>query len=68
MSNLEKIIEAYRPYFDSYYTAENNHTFIFDGILVAEDDYYYSMRSMKDNTVRLLSCATSIEFYGFEKV
>lgn len=68
MTNLEKIIEAYRPYFDSYYIGENNHTFIFDGILVAEDDYYYSMRSMKDNTVRLLSCATSIEFYGFGKV
>ena len=68
MTNLELIIKESRPYFDHYYIGENNHTFIFDGILVAEDDYYYSMRSAKNNTVRLLSCVGSIESYGFERV
>ena len=68
MTNLDIIINQYRPYFNDIYKNEWGTAYTFEGILVAEDDYYYMLLGLNNNTPQMLSCVCDIEDYGFERV
>jgi hypothetical protein len=60
--NWRLIINESLPFFGKKYNYKGN-TYIFCGVMHAEDDYYYCM--WKDNDMQLLSCVGNIETYGF---
>lgn len=70
MSNLEKIIEEYRPHFNEIYSdTKTGSLYNFEGILVAEDDYYYLLLPLnKEDKTVYCSCVGGIESFGFERV
>ena len=66
---LELILEEEQKNFEYIYNDDTGKCYRFIGVLIAEDDYYYSMMPCDGSgKLRLLSCVGSINSYGFEKV
>ena len=58
--NWKKIVTEYEEFIGRQYK-NDGHIYIFFGLVHAEDDYYYGMMKLDDNTLRLLSCVGDIE-------
>lgn len=52
----------------SYYQDEEGETYRFFGLVHGDDDYYYGMSSLETGKVRLLSCVSDIEGFGFTEI
>lgn len=69
LKTLESILEEEQKNFEKLYNDDSGNVYRFIGVLIAENDYYYSMMPCDGSRkLRLLSCVGGIESYGFEKV
>lgn len=68
MNNADKLFEKVKHLYGKKFV--DKHTkkiYTFIGVLVSEDDYYYTMYSPEDG-MQNLSCVGSIETHGYELV
>ena len=69
LETLQMILNEEQDNFEKLYNDDKGVVHRFIGVLIAEDDYYYSMMPCDGSRIlRLLSCVGGIESYGFEKV
>lgn len=67
-TNLDIIIKSSRHLVDKQFVeVSTGKKYTFVGVIVGSDDYYYGMSSKKNGLVQL-SCAGSINGYGFELI
>ena len=64
--NWRAIVRDAEPLIDQRYADENGDVWTFFGLVHASDDYYYGMTGPKG--LQLLSCAGSLNSYGFERI
>ena len=64
--NADEMFNRSRHLLYRRYTEINTgKVYTYQGVLVAEDDYYYCLYS-KENGLQCLSCVGDIEAFGFE--
>lgn len=67
-NSAEKFFQENRHLVDTWFIEKSTgKTYMFVGVTVGEDDYYYTMYS-KENGMQMLSCVGSIEGHGFHPV
>ena len=66
--NLTLIRERYQDKFGKIYADNTGQIFMFVGIVIAEDDYYYGLMNMYDKKWTLSSCVGYLEESGYEEV
>ena len=66
--NLTLIRERYQDKFGKMYADNTGQIFMFIGIVIAEDDYYYGLMNMYDKKWTLSSCVGYLENSGYEEV
>ena len=66
--NLTLIRERYQDKFGKMYADNTGQIFMFIGIVIAEDDYYYGLMNLYDKKWTLSSCVGYLEESGYEEV
>lgn len=61
--NWRAIVKECQPLLDRQYRSPDGNEWIFFGVVLASDDYYYGM--CRNGEMRLLSCVGSIEGHGY---
>lgn len=64
-NNWKSLIKRYDYLIGSIYKDNIDTEYVFFGLVWADDDYYYGMRKLQDNTLVLLSCVSEIESFDF---
>lgn len=68
MNTADKLFEeVHHLYGRNFVDKHTKKVYTFIGVLVSEDDYYYTMYSPEDG-IKYLSCVGSIEMHGYELV
>lgn len=59
--NLRAIYAEYLPKIDKVFTDQENKEWLFFGIVLGGDDYYYGMKRLEDGKTTLYSCVGYLE-------
>ena len=65
--NLQKIVEESEPILDTKWEDKTGNIWIFTGVMIGSDDYYYVMWN-EDMGSTFLSCVGSIKGWGFKQI
>ena len=65
--NLQKIAKESEPILDTKWTDNAGNIWVFTGVMIASDDYYYVMWNQEFGST-FLSCVGSIEGFGFKQI
>lgn len=65
--NWRAIVAEAEPLLDKKFRDSKGKEYVFYGVVLGRDDYYYGMSPVGEGKPVLLSCVGSIEGYGFTR-
>lgn len=65
--NLQKIVEESEPILDTKWEDKTGNIWMFTGVMIASDDYYYGFWN-KEFGYTFYSCVGTIEGFGFKQI